>query len=216
AYDFVFCRNLLIYFDVPTQEQVLDVLKRLSREDGVLFVGPAEASLFSRVGLQSLGIPLSFAFRRQAIAPAPMPVVPPPVARRPTPAVPAPAPRPVAAMPLKAAPAKAPVAVDNSAEQLAQIAAAANGGRTAEARRLGEAFLASHGLSAEVFYWLGLLCEVENDPSGAQGFYRKALYPQPQHPAALAQMAALLAAGGDKAGAQRLQARAQRGAGRNE
>jgi chemotaxis protein methyltransferase WspC len=27
-YDFVFCRNLLIYFDVPTQQRVFEVLKR--------------------------------------------------------------------------------------------------------------------------------------------------------------------------------------------
>jgi chemotaxis protein methyltransferase WspC len=209
AYDFVFCRNLLIYFDVPTQEQVLEVLKRLTRDDGVLFIGPAEASLFTRVGMQSLGIPLSFAFRRQAVAP----VAVAPVVRRPPPV---PAPRPVATLPVKPAVKKAPVVVDDGAEQLAQIAALANQGRSAEARRLGDAFLASHGPSAEVFYWLGLLCEVENDAAGAQGFYRKALYLQPQHPTALAQLAALLAAQGDTAGAQRLQARAQRGAGRNE
>ncbi len=207
AYDFVFCRNLLIYFDVTTQEQVLDVLKRLTREDGVLFIGPAEASLFTRVGMQSLGIPLSFAFRRQAVAP----VAVAPVVRRPLPT-----PRPVATLPVKPAVKKVPVVVEDGSEQLAQIAALANQGRSAEARRLGDAFLASHGPSAEVFYWLGLLCEVENDAAGAQGFYRKALYLQPQHPTALAQLAALLAAQGDTAGAQRLQARAQRGAGRNE
>ena len=45
AYDFVFCRNLLIYFDLPTQQQVFEVLKRLTHVDGVLFIGPAEGSL---------------------------------------------------------------------------------------------------------------------------------------------------------------------------
>lgn len=122
----------------------------------------------------------------------------------------------MAKLPVKPAVTPAPVPVADSAEQLAQLAALANQGRTAEARRVGDALLASHGPSAEVFYWLGLLCEVENDAAGAQGFYRKALYLQPQHPTALAQLAALLAAQGDTAGAQRLQARAQRGAGRNE
>ncbi|MGY4531099.1 chemotaxis protein methyltransferase WspC [Pseudomonas sp. TE3786] len=205
AYDFVFCRNLLIYFDRATQEQVLEVLKRLTREDGVLFIGPAEASLFSRVGMQSLGIPLSFAFRRTEAASA---------------AAPLPAPRPVPSLSAKPAakPAAqpAPATADNSAEQLAQIAALANQGRSREARQRCDSWLASHGPSAEVFYWLGLLSEVESDAVGAQGFYRKALYLQPQHPAALAQLAALLAAQGDQVAAQRLQARAQRGAGRNE
>lgn len=210
-YDMVFCRNLLIYFDVATQEQVLDVLKRLTRDDGVLFIGPAEAGLFTRVGMQSLGIPLSFAFRRQPVAGVPRVPAPAPARALPAAAVP----RPVARVPAKPALAKVAV-VDSSAEQLAQIAALANQGRSGEARRLADGFLASHGPSAEVFYWLGLLCEVERDVPAAQGFYRKALYLQPHHAATLAQLAALLAAQGDKAGAERLQGRAQRGAGRNE
>jgi chemotaxis protein methyltransferase WspC len=57
-----------------------------------------------------------------------------------------------------------------------------------------------------------LLSDVGGEPIAAQGFYRKALYLQPQHPEALAQLAALLAAQGDNAGARRLQERAARGA----
>ncbi|MCK1977836.1 methyltransferase domain-containing protein, partial [Jeotgalicoccus huakuii] len=49
-YDFVFCRNLLIYFDVPTQQRVFEVLKRLLHPQGVLFIGPAEGSLLARLG----------------------------------------------------------------------------------------------------------------------------------------------------------------------
>ena len=219
AFDVVFCRNLLIYFDRPTQEQVFEVLKRLTRDDGLLFIGPAEAGLFTREGMQSLGIPLAFAFRKAATVPAAKAPVPSPAPRRPLPApVVKPLPRPLAGVPAKtpAKPVVAPPARDEAGEQLTQIATLANQGRSAEARRLCEAYLASHGPSAEVFYWLGLLSDVDNDPANAQAFYRKALYLDPQHPAALAQLAALLAAQGDQAGAQRLQARAQRGAGRNE
>ncbi len=216
AYDVVFCRNLLIYFDLATQEQVLEVLKRLTRDDGLLFIGPAEASLFTRVGMQSLGIPLAFAFRRQmptaprhTSLPSP-PVMPRQMASKPSA-------RPLPAKPLPAKPAaKAPAKVDDRAEQMTQIAALANAGRSAEARQRCEAYLAKQGPSAEVFYWLGLLSEVDHDSAAAQGFYRKALYLQPQHPAALAQLAALLAAQGDKVGAERMQARAQRGVSRNE
>ena len=50
-YDFVFCRNLLIYFDRPTQSEVVEVLKRLLRSDGAMFIGPAEASLLSQHGI---------------------------------------------------------------------------------------------------------------------------------------------------------------------
>ena len=44
TYDFVFCRNLLIYFDQPTQKQVFDVLKALTHVDGVLFIGRPRAA----------------------------------------------------------------------------------------------------------------------------------------------------------------------------
>jgi chemotaxis protein methyltransferase WspC len=61
-----------------------------------------------------------------------------------------------------------------------------------------------------VFYWLGLLSDVAGSALEAQGFYRKALYLEPQHPQALMQLAGLLEAQGDTAGARRLQARAAR------
>ena len=57
---------------------------------------------------------------------------------------------------------------------------------------------------------MGLLSDVEGQTAQAQAFYRKALYLEPQHAQALAQLAALLASLGDVAGAQRLQARAAR------
>uniref|UniRef100_UPI00261D671D CheR family methyltransferase n=1 Tax=Pseudomonas sp. TaxID=306 RepID=UPI00261D671D len=64
AYDFVFCRNLLIYFDLATQHQAFSALKRWTLEDGVLFIGPAEGSLLARLGMRSIGIAQSFAFSR--------------------------------------------------------------------------------------------------------------------------------------------------------
>jgi chemotaxis protein methyltransferase WspC len=55
-----------------------------------------------------------------------------------------------------------------------------------------------------------LLSDVAGNALQAQGFYRKALYLEPQHPEALMHLAALLASQGDVAGARRLQERAAR------
>jgi chemotaxis protein methyltransferase WspC len=212
-FDFVFCRNLLIYFDQPTQKQVFEVLKRLTHVDGVLFIGPAEGSLLGRLGMRSIGIAQSFAFSRQAtpdpeplpaFVPAPLPV-PQPLRK------PAPAPvrsRPFASVvPLPSAP-KTPGS--DTTVLLANIAALANAGKSAEARAACESYLRSHEPVAQVFYWLGLLSDVAGNVLEAQGFYRKALYLEPQHPDALMHLAALLQAQGDAAGARRLQERAAR------
>lgn len=212
-YDFVFCRNLLIYFDQPTQQQVFEVLKRLTHVDGVLFIGPAEGSLLGRFGMRSIGIPQSFAFSRQSapepepfptFVPTPLPVrqpvrsvTPPPVRSRPFASV---APLPTT---LKSA-------NPDAGTLLANIAALANEGKSAEARAACDSYLRSHEPVAQVFYWLGLLSDVAGSALEAQGFYRKALYLEPQHPDALMHLAALLQSQGDTAGARRLQERAAR------
>jgi chemotaxis protein methyltransferase WspC len=214
AFDFVFCRNLLIYFDQPTQKQVFEVLKRLTHFDGVLFIGPAEGSLLGRLGMRSIGIPQSFAFSRHSEPhPEPLPT-PKPIAvpisqalRNPPPA-PVVRNRPFAAVtPLPTAPK---AANQDAATLLAHIAALANEGKSAEARGACEQYLRNHEPVAQVFYWLGLLSDVAGLTLEAQGFYRKALYLEPQHPEALMHLAALLQAQGDTAGARRLQERAAR------
>ncbi len=214
AFDFVFCRNLLIYFDQSTQKQVFEVLKRLTHVDGVLFIGPAEGSLLGRLGMRSIGIPQSFAFSRHSEPhPEPLPM-PKPVAvpvSQPLRSAPPPAPvrnRPFAAV--TALPVTKKTADPDAATLLAQIAALANEGKSAEARAACEHYLRSHEPVAQVFYWLGLLSDVAGLSLEAQGFYRKALYLEPQHPEALMHLAALLQAQGDTAGARRLQERAAR------
>ena len=213
AYDFVFCRNLLIYFDLPTQQQVFEVLKRLTHLDGVLFIGPAEGSLLGRFGMRSIGIAQSFAFSRQA-TPEPVPTVLPTTLAIPQPQRQpvrneAPArPRPFASVAPLPVPVKAPPS--DAAALLANIAALANEGKSAEARAACDRYLRSHEPVAQVFYWLGLLSDIAGSALEAQGFYRKALYLEPQHADALMHLAALLQSQGDTVGARRLQDRADR------
>ena len=206
-YDFVFCRNLLIYFDQPTQQQVFEVLKRLTHVDGVLFIGPAEGSLLGRLGMRSIGIAQSFAFSRQSLpepallpvwVPASLPVrnvTPPPVRSRPFAAV---------------TPPTVTAVASDAVALLANIAVLANEGKSAEARAACERYLRNHEPIAQVFYWLGLLSDVTGNALEAQGFYRKALYLEPQHSDALMHLAALLQSQGDTVGARRLQDRAAR------
>jgi len=68
-YDFVFCRNVLIYFDRTARDRAAGVLDSLLAHDGILFVGSAETGLLTRHGMSPANIPLAFALRRAA-APA--------------------------------------------------------------------------------------------------------------------------------------------------
>ncbi|UAN04193.1 CheR family methyltransferase [Achromobacter mucicolens] len=227
-YDFVFCRNLLIYFDMATQERAVQVLRRFAREDGLLFVGPAETSLLTGRRLPAVPLPRSFAFRA---TPAPAPVESPTPARAPLagqrPLVHAwtPPRRPVAQAPAPRLPVPHAAMADAPSAQgagqaaqasLREIAALADLGRVRDAMAQCQAHLDIHGASAEALHLQGLLLDAQGQSRQAQAAYRKALYLDPNHREALLHLAALVASDGDQEGARRLQARAARGEARRD
>ncbi|KGD88078.1 chemotaxis protein CheR [Achromobacter sp. RTa] len=216
-YDFVFCRNLLIYFDAATQERAVQVLLRLTRDDGALFVGPAETSLLTARRLPAVPLARAFAFQAKALPPpAPPPLLRPLVhswtpPRRPAPQAPA------SGLPLpRAARPPEPAAELDAQASLRRIAALADQGLVRDAMACCRAHIDMHGASAEALYLQGLLQDAAGDARQAQAAYRKALYLDPAHREALLHLAALVASDGDHEGARRLQARAAREEARRE
>ncbi|HDR9156335.1 TPA: MCP methyltransferase [Burkholderia vietnamiensis] len=69
-YDFVFCRNVLIYFDRDAQDRAIRQLASRLADDGMLFVGPAETGVAMRCGMRSARVPLAFAFQRTDVGAA--------------------------------------------------------------------------------------------------------------------------------------------------
>jgi chemotaxis protein methyltransferase CheR len=53
--DAIFCRNVMIYFDKPTQYQILQKFKPLLREDGLLYAGHSESLLHAADLFRPLG-----------------------------------------------------------------------------------------------------------------------------------------------------------------
>ena len=213
-YDFIFCRNLLIYFDRATQDRTVEVLQRLLKADATLFVGPSESGLFLNHDFISAKLPLAFAFRRK---PRASPESDAKVVRLREPRhvlaarIATPAAKPV----VKQVAASRPAATlaPSAAVQpgLDEISSLANRGSLTEAIQRGEAFLKDHGPSAQVYQLMGLTHDASGMHQQAEQYYRKALYLDPAHHEALIHLAFLLEKQGDSAGAQRLHMRAKRG-----
>ncbi|MGS1011049.1 CheR family methyltransferase [Achromobacter anxifer] len=214
-YDFVFCRNLLIYFDAATQARAVQVLRSFTREDGVLFVGPAETTLLTGRRLPAVPMARSFAFLAKPLPPPAAPVAPPaarPLVHSWTPPRRPLAQAPAAGLPVPHAPAPAaPAGQGGAQDSLRHIAALADQGRVQDAMAQCRAHIDRHGASAEALYLQGLLQDAAGDARQAQAAYRKALYLDPTHREALLHLAALVASDGDHEAARRLQARAARG-----
>jgi chemotaxis protein methyltransferase WspC len=214
VYDAIFCRNLLIYFDQETQVRTVNVLTRLLRPEGLLFVGPAETGLMLSLNYVSAQMPMAFAFLKPRIdADSPPPSV---IARTQPAGPPVKAKRDFKAPPkskpfqVKAVAAPAPPSPPSN-ESLLEIAQRqADVGAFDEAAGACEAHLRAHGPTAQALYLMGLIHGATGRRTRAEDYFRKALYLEPDHEEALMHLALLLETKGDVAGGRVLRMRAQR------
>ena len=216
-YDVIFCRNVLIYFDRPTQDRAIGVLNRLLHEGGMLFVAPAETAVAASHGMASTNEPLAFAFRKASSRPSPKkrtdthPVTPRVPVRAVAPARPERQPARVAFAPATGASRGVTAAPPSDpAELLIEATRLANEGHLVEAARCCEEYLRRSGPSATAFSLLGLVCEATGNHQEASGYYRKAIYLDPDHYEAQIQLALLMEKQGDATGARVLRNRARR------
>jgi chemotaxis protein methyltransferase WspC len=203
-YDFIFCRNLLIYFDRATQDLTLAKLHRLLAADGMLFVGPAELPLVSELGFASANLPHVFACRKASDTAAPQPArqrAKKPAHVAPEPEIP----------PNVVAPNFADSSRDHNIAPLRLARRLADGGQLAEAAALCQAHLTQHQDCAEAYYLLGLVNDATDNPE-AMELYRKALYLDPNHYETLVHAALWLEKHGDSTAAQAFKRRAERAA----
>jgi chemotaxis protein methyltransferase WspC len=214
-YHVIFCRNVLIYFDRPTQDRALGVVKRLLHDTGTLFVAPAETGLPGSHDLISTREPLAFAFRRAVVvAPARSLRAAPaaaPIALLPRAVSAAPGPPRASATTTAIRPVDAPgVPSPQPAADLLDAARFADQGDFVEAASCCERHLRQSGPSATVFYLLGLVRDATGNQNEAAVYYRKALYLDPDHYDTQIHLALLLEKRGDPAAAKVLRNRARR------
>jgi len=202
TYDMVLCRNLLIYFDIDTQNRAVKILKRLLAPQGMLFVGHSEASLMLGHDLASAKIPMAFAFRKAAV---PAQAKAKPVAARPF--------QPTIAVASKAPPRHPPIATfkrETPAPDLEELRSIADRGQLSEAARGCEIHMRERGVSPDALLLLGLISDASGNASAAAGYYRQLLYLEPGHSDGLGHLALLLKKQGDVSGAKVLADRLRR------
>jgi len=206
-YDFIFCRNLLIYFDPPRQRRALAKLQRFLAPSGILFVSPVEQPVVLNHGFVNANLPTAFASRkaghaalRQRLTRSSNRLFTPPALKSGT--------RPQPRL-LPALSSAADRSFPSCAADLEIARRLADAGRLQEAAEICEAHLCRSRTSAQAYYLLGLVRDAGGDAS-AMDCYRKALYLEPNHYESLLQMALLLQGNGDLARARVLKNRAQR------
>ena len=205
GYDFIFCRNLLIYFDRDKQNSAVQLLGNMLQPQGVLFVGPAESGLLFDNAFVSLRMRLAFAFR------PPLARTSAPAAATRAPCVNPPALPKAGAVPAGVAPgARRHQTQQPQKEQLAAVSQLADRGELGAATQACHALLKDHGDSVDALHLMGLIRAADGDLQAAAQFYRKALYLDPTHRDTLLHLRLLLEKKGDIGGARLLRDRMQR------
>jgi chemotaxis protein methyltransferase WspC len=211
TYDVIFCRNLLIYFNRPTQDRAISLLEGLLVPNGLLFVAPSEGGLI--LGRPDAWTKDAAAFRFHAQTPIPTaarharraPVAPIAPAAPIAPFAPL---APIA--PLAPLAPLAPIAPLVTPGLLDKATRLADLGRFTEAATHCEDHLRQHGPSAAGFQLLGVLRDAVGDSEDAMACYRKSLYLDPNNQEVLIHLALLLERLGRKAEAQLLRRRERR------
>jgi chemotaxis protein methyltransferase WspC len=206
-YDVIFCRNLLIYFDRSTQEQVMKTLARLLKPGGLLFVGPAEAFLASCSGFTSVNQAMSFGFRKTGktfVSTDSLPEAKKPPLKRLHRS------RPQQMTTAQFLSAAAPIASKPRRAGLEVARSLADAGRLQEAAAWCETNLLEQGPSSETYYLLGLVRDAIGDRDGAAALYRKVIYLEPEHVEGLMHLALMTETQGNTVAAERFRERARR------
>jgi chemotaxis protein methyltransferase WspC len=208
-YDIVFCRNLLIYFDLPARKLAAENLWRLLADDGVLFAGHTESTHTLGPRFALWDDPRAFAYLK-VLTPAPDTPAPPAVStprRVERPVVDAP---PLATRGLAKVPtphAAKPARVDDAPLLLERAKRLADEGTLDTAADVCRQLVERDDPSADAFCLLGLIKEALGDRIQAEGCYTRALFLDPDHYESLVHLILLLEARGDSARAAALRAR---------
>ena len=174
-FDVIFFRNVLIYFDERSKLQAIGSLNRILADDGILFVGHAEANTLSSSTFIPAPYPHAFAFHKKTSRQemhdniGTHTSVEQPLSRSRNPA-----------RKKRASPYRRHI----SAPELPDLDAArrlADMGQLDKAAVICETYLQKCGPIPQAFFLLGLIHDAAGNSDQAEKLLRKALYLDPEH-----------------------------------
>ncbi len=185
AYHVIFCRNLLIYLDRDSRNQLIQTLDHALAPSGLLFVGAPETSQVTAQHFASIRHPFAFGYQKQTRAvDRPLPIA-----------------HPVLKTPI---PLSAPSLELGTAKQLADQ------GHLTQAIAACQSYLKAHPTDAQAYVLLGEILQGLNHSEQAERAFQKAIYLNPNAYEAMTHLALLKEQKGDRAGAALLKQRIQR------
>jgi chemotaxis protein methyltransferase WspC len=208
-FDAIFCRNLLIYLHDDARAALLDRLRDLLAEPGLLLAGHAEVVSSLHADFQPMPDFSPLSFRVRAREPAP-PALPLADAAKDLSWL---ATASVRAAPLPSTPSFEPAAPprnDAPRDVLAHASALADAGHLDEAHASCLRWLAGHPVDSQAWYLLGLIESAYGHHDAADEAFTRVLYLDRDHVDALAQRIGLAERGGRTAQARDRRARAAR------
>ncbi len=198
-FDVIFFRNVLIYFDALSRHQAIATLYKILADDGILFVGHAEANLFSNSPFTPAPYPQAFAFQKKSKEQLREETKDPRAAVQV---------KPRKSFARRLFPFQKKAQKDQPDLSLARKLA--NKGELQKATAICEEYLDQCGPSAEAFFLLGIIRDAANDIGQAEKLFRKALYLEPNHEEALIFLSLLAEKTGDTTEAKALKQRLDR------
>jgi len=230
-FDFILCRNLLIYFDIPTKETAYNKLNSLLKDDGALFIGHSEfgsvpEDIFKTTKLESVyclikqtknSIEKNSKDKTSTVKAnklLKLKTIKPPEKK--------------AFSNTEQYNVKKEIKIElhdtnktqglnkNTDQDLIQQAKTlANSGDFKAAESLCLKHIDENGDHEESFFLLGLISEASGNSLQAQDYYKKALYLNPKHYETLIHLSLIIKSQGDIETSNRLKERAERAAKNN-
>jgi len=216
-FDYILCRNLLIYFDIPTKLTAFKSLHYFLKDNGHLFIGHSEFGAVPDDLFKNTGFEQAFALIKHnnpdynntitSETPEATPSLPKtqkPVAQ--------PFKQKIAFESLIQKEKNTNIELNNTANSnsLTQIRELADSGNYDEAETICKLHITKNGEEVETFFLLGLIMNSQNKNKQAESLFRKALFLDPKHYESLIHLSLLLRKMGDNKNADLLKIRADR------